>query len=80
MSHISVEIHNAQLLLSWLESWPEPAVSLPDIYQFGPNPIRDKNSARRVVEILVDHGWLRPTDAKSKGRSGAKCGGSCEYE
>jgi hypothetical protein len=58
MSHVSIEMHNAQLLLSWLESWPEPVVSLPDIYQFGPNPIRDKNSARRVVEILVDHGWL----------------------
>jgi hypothetical protein len=58
MSHVSIEIHTAQLLLSWLASWPEPVVSLPDIYQFGPNPIRDKKSAHRVVEILADHGWL----------------------
>jgi hypothetical protein len=58
MSHVSAEIHNAQLLLGWLESRPDPIVSLPDIYQFGPNPIRDKKSAKRMVEILADHGWL----------------------
>jgi hypothetical protein len=38
--------------------WTEPAISLPDIYQRGPNAIRDKATATKLVGILVDHGWL----------------------
>lgn len=42
-------------MLGWLhQTWRE----LPDIYQRGPNAIRDKGTARRIVEILEDHGWL----------------------
>jgi hypothetical protein len=33
-------------------------VSLPDIYQRGPNSIRDKTRARRTASILEDHGHL----------------------
>jgi hypothetical protein len=51
----------AERLLGWLgQSWPEELVSLPDIYQRGPRPIRDQRTARKVVEILQDHGWLEP--------------------
>jgi hypothetical protein len=50
----------AQKLLSWLRvTWTEANVSLPDIYQNGPNAIRDKTTASRLVSILADHGWLR---------------------
>jgi hypothetical protein len=55
---VSAELREAQQVLRWLQSWPHPLVSLPDIYQRGPNSIRDKTRARRVVGILEDHGHL----------------------
>jgi hypothetical protein len=49
----------AQALLNWLQSkWNESVVSLPDIYQKGPKAIRDAKTAKSLVDILVDHGWL----------------------
>ena len=33
-------------------------ISLPDIYQNGPNAIREKATAKKLVTILEDHGWL----------------------
>jgi hypothetical protein len=46
-------------LLVWLlEGWREVAASLPDIYQRGPNAIRDKATAKNLVAILEDHGRL----------------------
>lgn len=58
-SRVSGELREAQQLLTWLQaSWHEPLVSLPDIYQRGPNSIRDRARAHRAVTLLVDHGWL----------------------
>jgi Protein of unknown function (DUF3987) len=58
-SCVSDDLREAQQLLIWLQtSWREPLVSLPDIYQRGPNSIRDKASACRAVTLLVEHGWL----------------------
>ncbi len=37
-------------------------VSLPDIYEYGPNGVRDKATATEVVYILTDHGWVRPVE------------------
>lgn len=49
----------AKRLLDWLHnSWPEPVVSLPDIYQRGLNAIANKATAGKLVAILEDHGWL----------------------
>ncbi len=60
---ISENLRIAQEVLDWLmNKWGKPEVSLPDIYQNGPNAIRDKQSASRIVNILVDHGWLEPID------------------
>jgi hypothetical protein len=60
-SRVTNEIREAEKLRSWLLStWPDPKVSLPDIYQLGPNSIRDAASARRAVNLLVEHGWLVP--------------------
>lgn len=57
---VSPELALAQKLLNWLRgSWEEANVSLPNIYQTGPNAIRDKTTASRLVGILEDHGWLR---------------------
>lgn len=49
----------AQRLLNWMhQSWKEPAISLPDIYQRSLNAVRDKATAAKLVAILADHGWL----------------------
>lgn len=55
------DLRLAQALLDWLhsESWPHELVSLPDIYQYGPNAIRDKRTARRIAAVLEEHGWLQ---------------------
>jgi DNA-binding IclR family transcriptional regulator len=46
-------------LLQWLQdSWPDEIVSLPDIYQRGPRAIRDQSTARKMVQLLQEHGWL----------------------
>jgi hypothetical protein len=58
-SRINPELLLAQKLLAWVQSWPERAISLPDIYQRSLNAIRDKATAKRIVTILEDHGWLR---------------------
>jgi hypothetical protein len=58
-SRVSDDLREAQQLLAWLQTgWHESLVSLPDIYQRGPNSIRDKACARRAVTLLVEHGWL----------------------
>jgi Protein of unknown function (DUF3987) len=58
---IDGDLHEAQRLLNWLQNiWPEPTVSLPDIYQRGPNSVRDAKRARHLAYILVDHGYLAP--------------------
>lgn len=49
----------AHALLVWLRDWPEKNVSLPDIYQKGPNAIRDRDTAGRLVGVLESHGWLK---------------------
>jgi Protein of unknown function (DUF3987) len=60
-SRVSGRLREAQRLLGWLlTSWPEPQISLPDIYQRGPNAIRDKVTASELVGLLVEHGWLVP--------------------
>ncbi len=49
----------AEKLLEWLhESWSLNKISLPDIYQRSLNAISDKKTAKRIVSVLEDHGWL----------------------
>jgi hypothetical protein len=57
---VSAELVEAQKLLSWLHlKWEGGTlVSLPDIYQFGPNSVRTKAVAEKLVRILLDHNWL----------------------
>jgi putative DNA primase/helicase len=58
-SRVNIELQLAQRLLDWLlATWVAPVVSLPDIYRIGPHSIRDMATARRMVGILVEHGWL----------------------
>ena len=56
---ISGDLLLAQKLLGWLKGpWNESTISLPDIYQNGPNAIRDKATALKLVKVLEGHGWL----------------------
>lgn len=48
----------AQRALAWCQSQPQGVVALAELYRCGPRAIRDAATARRVVEILADHGWL----------------------
>jgi hypothetical protein len=51
-------LHDPVLWLLGL--WTEPVVSLPDVYQLGRAGVRDNATAKKIVRILEDHGWLRP--------------------
>jgi hypothetical protein len=57
-ARVDRDLRLAVLLLDWLSSWGERNISLRDIYQFGPNAIRDRKTALRVVQILEAHKWL----------------------
>jgi len=57
---------NAQQLLDWLQRWGKSTVTAKEIYQYGPHPIRDRESAISSVEVLVKHGWLVPTQTRQR--------------
>jgi hypothetical protein len=81
-SQISAELRAAQQALNWiLCHWREPAISLPDLYQRGPNSIRDAKIARQIVAILEDHGWLYPIPQGSRDCRNAspRCLASCAW-
>ena len=60
-SKTNADLVLAKRVLDWIhQQWQEPAISLPDIYQRGPGAIRDKATAKRMVTVLADHGWLIP--------------------
>jgi Protein of unknown function (DUF3987) len=59
VSKVSADLWLAQRLLDWMQRhWAEPVISLPDIYQRSLNAIRDKATAKKLVAVLLDHGWL----------------------
>jgi Protein of unknown function (DUF3987) len=56
---MDAKLRQAARLLEWLQqSWNEPIVSLPDIYQRGPNFIGSRKTALELVAVLEAHGWL----------------------
>jgi hypothetical protein len=56
---INHDLRLATQLLDWLrQSWADPNISLPDVYQFGPNAIRDRETALRLLKILEAHRHL----------------------
>ena len=58
-SKIPNDVRLAEKLLYWLHNkWPSTTISLPDMYQAGPNELRHGKEARRISEILQEHGWL----------------------
>jgi hypothetical protein len=58
-SRVNANLRLAQRLLDWLHhQWKEPVIALPVIYQRSLNAISDQATARRLVAILEEHGWL----------------------
>jgi hypothetical protein len=58
----------AQRVLDWLTSgWSgTPLISVPDLYTYGPGPVRDKRTASKIIDILEDHGWLVREDGPAR--------------
>src|SRR5215204_4331959 len=53
---------SALQLLDWLLTWDHELISLPDVYQLGPNAFRDAKTAREAIYLLQEHGWLEPVE------------------
>src|SRR5262249_12042147 len=49
-----VKVDPAQKLLDWLQHWSKPTISTRDIHIYGPNSIRDRESAVNSAQTLVD--------------------------
>lgn len=49
----------AEKLLSWMQDHGSP-ISLVDVYKNGLRAIRDVKTARKILAILENHGWLIP--------------------
>jgi Protein of unknown function (DUF3987) len=56
------ELLRAEQLRDWVRTWPEELISLPDVYQYGPNAFRDSKTAIGAVHLLEDHGFLEPVE------------------
>ena len=56
---VAPELRLAQRLLAWWQARPDPRCHLAAIYQRGLNAIGDAETARRIVFVLEDHGWVR---------------------
>ena len=51
----------AGVLLDWLQhKWNQPTIRAKTIYQYGPYPIRDKESTLKLTAILERRGYLVP--------------------
>jgi hypothetical protein len=60
---ISQELRDAENLRAWLyEKWDKPYIPLRDIYQRGPNRIRNAKTAKHAAYVLEQHGWLHRID------------------
>lgn len=55
---ISPDLRLAETLLQWWRALPSPELHLSTVYQFGPRSIRDAKTAKRIVEVLEDHGHV----------------------
>lgn len=55
---VSPDLRLAARLLAWWQERQDARCHLAVIYQSGPNPLRDAATARRVVAILEEHGWV----------------------
>lgn len=62
MSSVDPDIALAEETLRYCQGRKSPLVSLPDVYQYGPHRIGNSDKARKIVNILIKHGWLIPVE------------------
>jgi hypothetical protein len=55
---VNPDLRLAAKLLAWFQMQNTPRFHLATVYQRGPSPLRDAATARRIVGILEDHGWI----------------------
>ncbi len=55
---VSANLQLAARLLTWWQARPDRRCHLASIYQRGLNAVRDAATARRIVGILEEHGWV----------------------
>jgi hypothetical protein len=52
----------ADKLLVWLRERGGPVIAITEIYQWGPNSVRSAKTARDLMHILEEHGWVLPIE------------------
>ena len=65
------KLTSAHRLIEWLLDYRQehgPKFSLVEVYQYGPNDLRNKRAALEVVAILEQHGWIVPIDGTAEVR------------
>jgi hypothetical protein len=50
-----------------MNRWNKPTVSARDLYIYGPNCIRDRETVSGLTQSLVEHGWLVPIPTRRRG-------------
>ncbi len=55
---VNPDLDLASRLLTWWQARPDRRLYLASAYQRGLNAVRDAQTARRLVGILEDHGWV----------------------
>lgn len=62
----SVEILRAEKVLRWLHEKNKTVVGLKEIYQLGPNSVREARLAREAMTVLQEHGWAAKIEGGAK--------------
>jgi hypothetical protein len=60
---VNAELRQADAVLRWIGERGLTRIHLSQVYQYGPAGVRDATAARAAVNILVEHGHLRPLPA-----------------
>jgi hypothetical protein len=55
---VSPDLRLAARLLAWWQEQPGGVCHLAQVYQRGPGPLREAEKARRIIQLLMAHGWL----------------------
>ena len=59
-------VRDAQTLLAWLHGHHMTTVTAATLQKSGPRPLRFKARLDPAINVLVEHGWLIPTDASGR--------------
>jgi hypothetical protein len=65
IASIQPDLRLAERLLAWWTARPNPRAHLAEVYQTGPHSIRDAKTAKRVISILEESGWITRLPART---------------